>query len=216
MKKFGFIKNILLIIIILTISYSIYICNFQNDDFINWLNTLILTSISVLLALIIAMYIFYFQTDLIEKATKEKYLPLIENSLILIWKNFADLTGIAKIRFRNGEEINLYTYTIQDIIFEQAIFSNVFNTSQTEFLLAMRNNINYNNKVIEMIINMDPSCFKNPHIYKGRFKELEFNNNSSREDIKKTIKLANKYFKFDELDKKIKQNTWLPFPKVSY
>jgi len=207
MKKFGFIKNILLIIIILTISYSIYICNFQNDDFINWLNTLILTSISVLLALIIAMYIFYFQTDLIEKATKEKYLPLIENSLILIWKNFADLTGIAKIRFRNGEEINLYTYTIQDIIFEQAIFSNVFNTSQTEFLLAMRNNINYNNKVIEMIINMDPSCFKNPHIYKGRFKELEFNNNSSREDIKKTIKLANKYFKFDELDKKIKQNT---------
>ena len=153
------------------------------------------------------MYIFYFQTDLIEKATKEKYLPLIENSLILIWKNFADLTGIAKIRFRNGEEINLYTYTIQDIIFEQAIFSNVFNTSQTEFLLAMRNNINYNNKVIEMIINMDPSCFKNPHIYKGRFKELEFNNNSSREDIKKTIKLANKYFKFDELDKKIKQNT---------
>jgi len=216
MKKFGFIKNILLIIIILTISYSIYICNFQNDDFINWLNTLILTSISVLLALIIAMYIFYFQTDLIEKATKEKYLPLIENSLILIWKNFADLTGIAKIRFRNGEEINLYTYTIQDIIFEQAIFSNVFNTSQTEFLLAMRNNINYNNKVIEMIINMDPSCFKNPHIYKGRFKELEFNNNSSREDIKKTIKLANKYFKFDELDKKIKQNTWLLFPKVNY
>jgi len=216
MKKFGFIKNILLIIIILTISYSIYICNFQNDDFINWLNTLISTLISVSLALIIAMYIFYYQTDLIEKETKEKYLPLIENSLILIWKNFADLTGIAKIRFRNGEEINLYTYTIQDIIFEQAIFSNVFNTSQTEFLLAMRNNINYNNKVIEMIINMDPSCFKNPHIYKGRFKELEFNNNSSREDIKKTIKLANKYFKFDELDKKIKQNTWLPFPKVSY
>jgi len=204
MKKFGFIKNILLIIIILTISYSIYICNFQNDDFINWLNTLISTSISVLLALIIAMYIFYFQTDLIEKATKEKYLPLIENSLILIWKNFADLTGIAKIRFRNGEEINLYTYTIQGIIFEQAFFSNVFNTTQAEFLLSMRNYIEYNNKTVEMIINMNPLCFKNPDSYKNKFKELEFNNKRSRENIKKTIELTSKYFIFNKLDNEIK------------
>lgn len=199
MKKLKFIKVILSIVIILMIIYSLYIYICKNDDFINWLNTLISTLISVSLALIIAMYIFYYQTDLIEKETKEKYLPLIENSLILIWNNLADLTGKAKIRFRNGKEINLYTYTIQDIIFEQAIFSNVFNTTQTEFLLSMRNNINYNNKVIEMIINMEPLYFKNPDIYKGRFKELEFNNKSSRENIKKTIKLANKYFKFDNL-----------------
>ena len=200
MKKYESLKVILLIVIILMIIYSLYIYICKNDDFINWLNTLISTLISVSLALLIAMYIFYYQTNLIEKETKEKYLPLIENSLILIWNNLADLTGKAKIRFRNGEEINLYTYTIQDIIFEQAIFSNVFNTTQTEFLLSMRNNINYNNKVIEMIINMEPLYFKNPDIYKGRFKELEFNNKSSRENIKKTIKLANKYFKFDNLD----------------
>lgn len=204
MKKPKFVKVSLSIVIILMIIYSLYIYICKNDDFINWLNTLISTLISVSLALIIAMYIFYYQTDLIEKETKEKYLPLIENSLILIWNNLADLTGIAKIRFRNGEEINLYTYTIQDIIFEQAIFSNVFNTTQTEFLLSMRNNINYNNKVIEMIINMEPLYFKNPDIYKGRFKELEFNNKSSRENIKKTIKLANKYFKFDNLDNEMR------------
>jgi len=200
MKKLKFIKVILSIVIILMIFYSLYIYVCKNDDFINWLNTLMSTLISVSLALIIAMYIFYYQANLVEKETKDKYLPLIENSLILIWNNLADLTGIAKIRFRNGEEINLYTYTIQDIIFEQAIFSNVFNTTQTEFLLSMRNNINYNNKVIEMIINMEPLYFKNPDIYKGRFKELEFNNKSSRENIKKTIKLANRYFKFDNLD----------------
>ena len=93
-----------------------------------------------------------------------------------------DLSEATKIRFRNGEEINLYTYIIQDIIFEQAIISNVFNTLQTKFLLSMRNYINYNNKVIEMIsssqgapflLNFDERSmagmmlekyFNNPHI----------------------------------------------------
>ena len=100
MKKYESLKVILLIVIILMIIYSLYIYICKNDDFINWLNTLISTLISVSLALLIAMYIFYYQTNLIEKETKEKYLPLIENSLILIWNNLADLTGKAKIRFK--------------------------------------------------------------------------------------------------------------------
>lgn len=200
MKKLKFIKVILSIVIILMIFYSLYIYVCKNDDFINWLNTLMSTLISVSLALIIAMYIFYYQTNLVEKETKDKYLPLIEGSLILIWKNLADLSGPAKIRFRNGEEITLYTYTIQDIIFEQAIFSNVFNTTQTEFLLSMRNNIEYNNRTVEMIINMNPLCFKNPDSYKNTFKELQFNNKRSRENIKKTIELTSKYFKFNKLN----------------
>jgi len=111
-----------------------------------------------------------------------------------------DLSEETKIRFRNGEEINLYTYIIQDIIFEQAIISNVFNKLQTEFLLSMRNYIHYNNRVVEMIINMNPLCFKNPDSYKNRFKELQLNNKSSRKSIKKAIESASKYFKFNKLD----------------
>ena len=204
MKKLKFVKVILSIVIILMIIYSLYIYICKNNDFVNWLNTLISTLISVSLALIIAMYIFYYQTNLIEKETKEKYLPLIEGSLISIWKNLADLSEAVKIRFKNGEEINLYTYIIQDIIFEQAIISNVFNTLQTEFLLSMRNYINYNNRVIEMIINMDPLCFKNPDSYKNKFKELQFNNKRSRKSIKKAIESSSKYFKFNKLDNEIK------------
>lgn len=204
MKKLKFIKVILSVVIIFMIIYSFYIYICEKDDFINWLNTLISTLISVSLALIIAMYIFYYQSNLVEKETKDKYLPLIEGSLILIWKDLADLSEGVKIRFRNGEEINLYTYTIQGIIFEQAFFSNVFNTTQAEFLLSMRNYIEYNNKTVEMIINMNPLCFKNPDSYKNKFKELEFNNKRSRENIKKTIELTSKYFILNKLDNEIK------------
>jgi len=204
MKKLEFKKVILLIVIILMIFYSLIIYIYENDDFINWLNTLISTLISVSLALIIALYIFNHQTKLIEKETKEKYLPLIEGSLILIWKDLPDKKGEVKIRFRNGEEITLYTYSIQDIIFKQAIISNVFNTLQTEFLLSMRNYIYYNNKIVEMIINMDHLCFQNPDSYKERFKVLEFNNKSSRKTIKKIIESASKSFKFNKLDNEMK------------
>lgn len=204
MKKLKFIKVVLSVVIIFMIIYSFYIYICEKDDFINWLNTLISTLISVSLALIIAMYIFYYQSNLVEKETKDKYLPLIEGSLILIWKDLADLSEGVKIRFRNGEEMNLYTYTIQGIIFEQAFFSNVFNTTQAEFLLSMRNYIEYNNKTVEMIINMNPLCFKNPDSYKNKFKELEFNNKRSRENIKKTIELTSKYFIFNKLDNEIK------------
>ena len=82
MKKLKFVKVILSTVIILMIIYSLYIYICKNDDFVNWLNTLISTLISVSLALIIAMYIFYYQTNLIEKETKEKYLPLIEGTRI--------------------------------------------------------------------------------------------------------------------------------------
>lgn len=200
MKKFESLKVILSIVIILMISYSLYIYICENDDFVNWLNTLMSTLISVSLALLIAIYIFYYQMNLVERDTKDRFIPLIESNLISIWKGLTDLSHARKIRFRNGEEVTLYLIIFQDIIFEQAIIANVFNETETVFLLSMRSSIDYNNKVTEKVINMDPLFIENPDNYEKNIKELKLNNKLSRKRIKETIKSANKYFKFNKLD----------------
>jgi len=204
MKKLKFIKVILSIVIILMIFYSLCIYVYKNDDFINWLNTLMSTLISVSLALIIAMYIFYYQSNLIEKNMKEKYLPLIENSLMSIWKDLASLSGGAKFRFKNGEEGILYIYFIQDIIFEQAIISNVFNETETEFLLKMRNSILKNNKIIEIALNMISLLIKDVDILEEIIKGLILDNIENRKEIKESIESASKYFKFTKLESEMK------------
>ena len=204
MKKIIFIKVILSVVIIFTIIYSFYIYICENDGFINWLNTLISTLISVSLALIIAIYIFYYQTSLVEKETKDKLVPLIENNLISIWKGLTDLSGSMKIQFRNGEKGTLQLFYIQDIIFEQAIISNVFNKTQTEFLLSVRNYIHYNNRVFKIAINMNSLYSNNPDIYEENIKALILNNIESRKRIKEVVESANKYFVFNKLDNEMK------------
>jgi len=162
------------------------------------------TLISVSLALIIAIYIFYYQTSLVEKETKDKLVPLIENSLMSIWEDLASLSGIAKFRFKNGEEGILHFYFIQDIIFEQAIISNVFNKTQTEFLLGVRNSILCNNKILEIAINMYPLLIKDIDIFEEIIKGLILDNIENRRKIKESIESASKYFKFTKLENEIR------------
>ncbi len=133
MEKNKLIYFILFMVFIIAISYSWYMYTYENLELFDWLNTLFATIISVSVAFAIAMYIYYNQSSLIEKKTKEKYLPLIEDGLISIWKGLASLSGIAKFQFSNGEEVIFHFYFIQDIIFKQAIISNVFNETETEF-----------------------------------------------------------------------------------
>ncbi len=99
MKKLEFIKVILLIVSTLMISYSLYIYIYENDDLVNWLNTLMSTLISVSLALIIAIYIFYYQINLVEKETQNKFIPLIEMLLVDIWKSLSNLKNPLKVIF---------------------------------------------------------------------------------------------------------------------
>ena len=204
MKKIKLILVILSIVIIIAILYTIYIYKCENDELVNWFNTLFATIISVLFALAIAMYIFYNQSNLIEKNMKEKYLPLIENSLMSIWKGLASLSGGAKFRFKNGEEGILYIYFIQDIIFEQAIISNVFSETETEFLLRMRNSILKNNKIIEIAINMYSLLIKDVDILEEIIKGLILDNIENRKEIKESIESASKYFKFTKLENEIR------------
>ena len=204
MKKNKLILFILFIVIVSTISYSIYIYKNENDELFNWLNTFFATIFSVSFAFAIAMYIFYNQSSLIEKKTKEKYLPLIEDELISIWKGLASLSGIAKFRFNNGEEGIFHFYFIQDIIFEQSIISNVFNKTETEFLLSVRNSILYNNKTIENTLNMYSILTKNTDIYEEIIKGLIRDNIESRKEIKESIESSSKYFKFTKLENEIR------------
>jgi len=204
MKKIRLILFILLIAIVIAIFYTNYIYKYENDELVNWFNTLFATIISVLLALSIALYIFYNQSNLIEKNMKEKYLPLIENSLLSIWKDLASLSGRAKFRFKKGEEGILYIYFIQDIIFEQAIISNVFSETETEFLLRMRNSILNNNKIIEIAINMYSLFIKDVDILEEIIKGLILDNIENRKEIKENIESASKYFKFTKLENEIR------------
>lgn len=204
MKKLESLKIILLVVILLMIFYSLYIYIYENDDFINWLNTLISTLISISLALIIAIYIFYYQMNLVEEETKNKFIPLIESNLIGLLKSLADLGDPMKIQFGNGEEVIICLVTFPNIILEQAIISNVFNKTQTEFLLSIKNSIDYHNKVIEQFINMEHLFAENPDRYEKHIKRLLFYNKDGRKKIKKNIKLANKYFKLNKLDNEMK------------
>lgn len=207
MRKFKFIAIISLIVVILTISYSVYIYNSQNNDFVSWLNTLISTIISILLALIIAICIFYYQTNLTQKDTKNKFIPLIEMELIDIWKSLSNLKNPMKVIFSDGKELDFYATIFPDIIFEQAICSNVFNQEQTRFLLAMKCAINFNRRIIEQFINMNPRIDESPDNYKKSLDFLHINHEKSSKDLKKNILLAKKYFEFSELDKEIKKNS---------
>ena len=206
MKKPLFVKIILPIVILWIIFYSIYIYQFQNIDFINWLHTLTATAISVLLVLLIAIYIFYYQINLIQEETKNKFIPLIEMELIDIWKSLSNLKNPMKVIFSDGKELDFYATIFPDIIFEQAICSNVFNQEQTRFILAMKCAINFNRRIIEQFINMNPRIDENPDNYKKSLVFLHVNHEKSRNDLKKNILSANKYFKFNELNREINQN----------
>jgi len=203
MKKLKFIKVILLIVIILMISYTLYIFFCENDDFINWLNTLISTLISVLLALLIALYIFYYQMNLVEKGTRNKFFPLIESNLIGLLKSLSDLGGSMKIRFKNREEVIICLVIFPNIIFEQAIISNVFDETETEHLLSMKNSIDYHNKIINQVTNMEHLFIESPDRYEKHIRLLAFYNEDSIKKIKGNIKLLNRYFKFDKLNSKM-------------
>lgn len=205
--KFRCIIIVFLIVLILTVSYSVYIYQFQNNDFVYWLNTLISTIISVSLALIIAIYIFYYQTSLIQKDTKNKFIPLIEGDLIDIWTGLFDLQYPMKIKFNDGKIFCVYLDIFDDIIYEQAICSNVFNKEETRFLLEMKVKIKYHNSINERFINLYTRCDESPDKYRKSLEFLYNNYNKSRNELKSTILSANKYFKFKELDKEIKQNS---------
>jgi len=204
MEKNKLIYFILFLAIVIAISYSWYMYKYENLELIDWLNTLFATIISVLIALAIAMYIYYNQSSLIEKKTKEKYLPLIEDGLIMIWKGLASLSGIAKFLFNDGEEGIFHFYFIEDIIFEQAIIANVFEKTETEFLLSLRTSILYNNQTIETALNMYSIFTKNTDIHEEIIKGLIKDNTESRKEIKESIESANKYFKFTKLESEIK------------
>ena len=197
----------LAIVFILTIAYSVYLYNFQNTYFVSWLNTLISTIISVLLALMIAIYIFYYQTNLIQKETKSKFIPLIEMQLIDIWKSVSNLENPLKVIFSDGKELDFYPNIYPDIIFEQTICSNVFNQGQTRFLLAMKCAINFNRRIIEQFINMNPRIGESPDIYKKSLEFLHINHEKSIKDLKENILLAKNYFEFNELEKEIKKQS---------
>lgn len=207
MKKLEFIKVILSIVIILMIFYSLYIYIYENDDLINWLNTLISTIISVSLALILAIYIFYYQTNLVQKETKSKFIPLIEMQLIDIWKSVSNLENPLKVTFSDGRELDFYPTIYPDIIFEQTICSNVFNQGQTRFLIAMMCAINFNRRIIEQFINMNPRIGESPDNYKKSLEFLHINHEKSIKDLKTNILLAKNYFELNELDKEIKKQS---------
>lgn len=206
-KKFRYIIIVFLIVPILTVSYSVYIYQFQNNNFVSWLNTLISTLISVSLALMIAIYVFYYRTNIIQKETKNKFIPLIEGDLIDIWMGLFDLQYPVKIKFNDGKIFCFHLNIFDDIIYEQAICSNVFDKEETRFLLEMKVKIKFHNSVNEYFVNLHLRFDESPDKYKKSLEFLYHNYNKSRNELKSTILSANKYFKFKELDKKIRQNS---------
>jgi len=150
-----FIKIILLLVILFLIIYSIYIYNVPNNDFVDWLNTLISTLTSVLFALIIAILLFYYQDNLIKKDTKNKYIAIIEKYIIEIWKSSSNLKDPQITYFIDKKKYDFYLFNIHKIIFEQAISSNVFDVEQTGFLLSILSVIDFHDIVIEKFINLN-------------------------------------------------------------
>jgi len=205
MKTPLFIKIILLIVILLTISYSVYIYKVYNNDFVSWRNTLISTLISVLFALVIAMFLFYFQDNLIKKDTKNKYITIIEKYLIEIWEISSNLIDPQIIYFIDKEELDFYLFNIHKIIFEQAICSNVFDVEQTGFLLTMISVIDYHNTVKEKFINMSIRFDENSNSDIKSLRILHINNKESITALNNAIESANEYFEFNELNKEIKE-----------
>jgi len=205
MKTPLFIKIILLIVILLTISYSVYIYKVYNNDFVSWRNTLISTLISVLFALVIAMFLFYFQDNLIKKDTKNKYITIIEKYLIEIWEISSNLIDPQIIYFIDKEELDFYLFNIHKIIFEQAICSNVFDVEQTGFLLTMISVIDYHNTIKEKFINMSIRFDENSNSDIKSLRILHINNKESITALNNAIESANEYFEFNELNKEIKE-----------
>lgn len=187
--------------------YSVYLYNSQNTYFISWLNTLISTLISILLALMIAIFVFYYRANIIQKKTKNKFIPLIEEGLIDVWMSLFDLQSPMKITFSDGKIFCFHLNIFDDIIFEQAIRSNVFDKEETIFLLEMKVKIKFHNNVNEHFVNLHPQFDESTDKYRKSLEFLYDNYNKSRNELKSTILSANNCFKFKELDKEIKKNS---------
>lgn len=205
MKKRIF-KIFLSIVILLALSYSYYLYNFQNIYFINWLSTLISTILSLLLALVIAIYIFYYQTNSIQEETRNKFIPLIEGHLIEISRLlYSRKINPMKVIFSDGKELYFYLHIFHSIVFEQAIYSNVFNEKQTEFLLTIKAAIYFHNEMVKLFINMYKEYDETPDKHRKSLIFLYGNHEKSRKEFKQIISSANKYFEFIKLDEEIKK-----------
>lgn len=205
-KKFPSMKYILPIIIFSTIFYTIRIFEFHNTYYISWLNTLFSTLISVVLALIIAVYIFYCETEKKQKETKEKFNPLIEENLIDIWKDIANKDNLTKIKFKKEPDLKLLLCLFQDVALKQAIYSNVFNMEQTKLFLKMKAEINFHNGIIKQFINNSSNYFGNPDNFKYDIKFFHKNDEATLEKLKTMIETAIECFDFTELGKEISEN----------
>lgn len=206
MKKHIF-KIIFSIVILVVLFYSYHLYYFQNIYFIGWLSTLISAIFSVLLAMRLAIYIFNYQTNSIQEKTRNKFIPLIEGNLIDISKHlFSSKVIPMKVSFSDGKEFYFYLNIFGSIVIEQAICSNVFNTEQTDILLTIKAAIDFHNDVVRLFINnMHRAYGETPDKYRKIFEFLHKNHENSKKDFIEIIALANRCFKFINLDKEIKK-----------
>jgi hypothetical protein len=123
-------KFITFLVISLTIAYTLAVKGIDPDRLMLWLNTLVGTTISALLALITAMAIFETQSKAKAKITKDNMTKLLQAELSDARKAF-DNEGDLNITISTGAMKVLVT-NVQPLVIEKAALSGIYSETDSE------------------------------------------------------------------------------------
>jgi hypothetical protein len=155
------LKNYYIVIILILLAticaylYSRILFSIKPDKIWDWYNSISSTLISVVLALAIAIGIFFFQTNIIQKAEKDKYLFVLDVELAATWQGVQNTENPLNVNYKN----TTYSFNVvylQSIILEEAARSGLFNEKETRLLLKLTRYINFHNMNLDLLISLIP------------------------------------------------------------
>ena len=142
MRSFLSTKGIVAACVLAIVGYSLIILYFACDQFVDWTNTLLATLISVVLAIVVGIFLFDYQTT--KTTTRER--EQLTNSLKV------ELTRTASVLDPARDPKAEIVY-FSPIILEKAIGSGLFNTSITEAMIGLLAQMNLYRGQVDIALN---------------------------------------------------------------
>lgn len=128
---------ILIAAVLISLGYSWLVRRYfkGKDSLETWIHTLV----SVIVAALIAIFIFYLQSYLTNKHNKEKHLALLRTELSM---NLGSLRDPVRATFvAGGVPVKVHMLDLRDVAVEDAVRSGLFSTQETIWLYVILNGI---------------------------------------------------------------------------
>lgn len=128
---------ILIAAVLISLGYSWLVRRYfkGKDSLETWIHTLV----SVIVAALIAIFIFYLQSYLTNKHNKEKHLALVRTELSMNLESLRE--PVRKTFVAGGVPVKMHMLNLRDVAVEDAVRSGLFSTGETIGLYNILNGI---------------------------------------------------------------------------